>query len=69
MPVSPSGTEQKRSGLTGPRTAGQFVVVMAASVGPKVAQHENLQGERNARAGIQAGGDGAMPSQAQIQCE
>ena len=50
------------------RTAGQFVVVMAASVTTRSLSDENLRANEDARVGIQAGGDGAMPSQAEIQC-
>ena len=46
--------------MTGPRTAGQSVAVMAASVGHQVAQRENPRDERDARVGRQAGGDGRV---------
>jgi hypothetical protein len=59
----------KRSGLTAPTTAGQSRVVMATLSGPCDAQREHERNQRDAQDGRQAGGDGAMPSQAEIQCE
>jgi hypothetical protein len=42
---------------------------MAAASGHEGAQRETERDERDAQVGRQAGGDGAVPSQAEIQCE
>jgi len=55
--------------LTGPRTTEQSSLVMAALVNDGDAQRENERDERDAQVGRQAGGDGAVPSQAGIRCE
>ncbi len=65
----PVGDGAKRSGLTGPRTAGQSVVVMAEAVATRSLSARTDIDERDARGGRQAGGDGRRPSQALIQCE
>ena len=55
--------------MTGPRTAGQSRVVMAALLSDGDAQRESERDERDAQVGRKAGGDGAVPSQMEIRCE
>jgi hypothetical protein len=52
--------------LTGPRTAGQSRIEMAALLSDGDAQRENERDERDAQGWETVAGDGAVPSQAEI---
>ena len=52
--------------MTGPRTAGQSRIVMAALLSDGGAQRENERDERDAQGWETVGGDDAVPSQAEI---
>jgi hypothetical protein len=55
--------------LTEPRTAGQSRIVMAALLSDGDAQRENERDERDAQGWETVGGDGAVPSQAEIRSQ
>lgn len=55
--------------MTGPRTAGQSRIVMAARFQRRRCSERMNRTNETRKGGKQSGGDGAVPSQAEIRCE
>ena len=65
----PARDGAKRSGLTGPRTAGQSVGVMAAACGHQALSASIQETNETRRLGVRQEVTVRRPSQAWIQCE